>query len=251
MGLFSFLPKRGLRLEVFGMTHKGLVRPNNEDNYLVDKDKGVFAVSDGMGGAASGEIASKLFIESVKKTFLRTIKNQEYAIKLIKKAFLMANEAILKYATTNLEHHGMGCTGELLVFLNKSYVIGHVGDSRTYLFRNKRLRQLTRDHTLVQDQVDKGLINKDEARMHPRRNVITRAIGISESLALDVLKGKHKNGDIFLICSDGLTSMVSDEEISKILITDQPIKVMVKALVNQANEAGGKDNITVILLKVF
>ena len=144
----------------------------------------------------------------------------------------------------------MGCTAELLVFLDHGYVLGHVGDSRTYLFRSGQLKRLTNDHSVVQSQLDQGLINAAEARKHPMRNVILRAVGTNEVLAFDLIRGRIQLGDLFLLCSDGLTDMVEDGVLREVLAADLPLLQKVDQLVDLANSAGGHDNITVILGEV-
>jgi PPM family protein phosphatase len=129
---------------------------------------------------------------------------------LVRNAFNLANKKILDHAENNPEHKGMGCTAELLAFFEHGFAVGHIGDSRTYRLRNGLLKQLTRDHSLVQDQLDQGLITQSEARNHHLRNVILKAIGVSETLVLDLLSGMSFADDLFLLCSDGLTDMVSD-----------------------------------------
>jgi protein phosphatase len=143
----------------------------------------------------------------------------------------------------------MGCTGELLAFHKELYMIGHVGDSRIYLFRDGKLRQITKDHSLVQSQVDSGVLSPEEARNHPRKNIILRAIGIDPTLQLDVIKGTVRDQDTFLICSDGLTDAIDDGIIREILSSEIAIDRMARTLILSALSAEAKDNITVILCK--
>jgi len=232
-----------------GITDTGLRRRNNEDSFLIEAGAGVCAVADGMGGAAAGEIASRLFIETVRKVFaLSVCFPEQETIQMVQKAFKVGNDRILQHAARNPERSGMGCTAELLTICGNRYVIGHVGDSRTYLLRNGVLRQLTRDHSLVQEQVDRGLLTAGEASRHRLKNVILRAVGATERLALDLLRGNVASGDIFLLCSDGLTGMVPDFDIQKILVSPLELMQKVEKLVAEANHKGGSDNITVILV---
>ena len=145
----------------------------------------------------------------------------------------------------------MGCTGELLAVCEGSYIVGHVGDSRTYLFRKGELTQLTKDHSLVQQQVDNGTMTASEARNHSSRHIILRAVGVSEALASDVLKGVAISSDLLLLCSDGLTDMVRDEIIQEILGLQVELSEKVDRLIRRANSAGGHDNITAVLCEVL
>ncbi|MBN2297319.1 MAG: serine/threonine-protein phosphatase, partial [Deltaproteobacteria bacterium] len=138
----------------------------------------------------------------------------------------------------------------LLAFFENGFVLGHMGDSRTYRMRNSELKQLSKDHSLVQDQLDQGLITSEQAYKHPHRNVILRAVGISESVSLDVIRGKTYPGDLFLLCSDGLTDMVSDESILEELKAHQDLPECVDVLIDLAKQAGGKDNITVVMARI-
>jgi protein phosphatase len=145
----------------------------------------------------------------------------------------------------------MGCTAEVLAFHGERFVLGHVGDSRTYLFRRGHLRQLTRDHSLVQEQVEQGLLTPEQARAHSLRNVILRAVGTNESLAVDILRGKSVPGDIFLLCSDGLHDMVEDGQIQVILGAREAIPAKTARLIEAAKSAGGYDNITALLCEIL
>ena len=234
-------------LMVFGMTHPGLMRDKNEDSLFVNQELRIMSVADGMGGAAAGEIASDIFMQTVKDLLKKPVTSQEQAIQLIKKIFLTANQSIIETARQNPHYKGMGCTAELLIFSHFGYVLGHVGDSRSYLFRQGDLKQMTKDHSVVQEQIDQGLISAAEASNHPLKNVIVRAVGTDESIAVDLIRGYYHTGDIFLLCSDGLHDMVPDETITRILRTYESPELMCQALIGMANKAGGKDNITVAI----
>ena len=239
------------RIVTCGKTDIGLRRGNNEDAFLDDPKKGLCLVSDGMGGAAAGELASRMFVETAKGIFSDPFDaTEDENMQRVRQAFIKANERILEHVRENEHHRGMGCTGELISFSNGGFVIGHIGDSRTYLLRESRLKQLTHDHSLVQNQLDKGLITYEEARTHPHRNVINKALGIDDHLYPDILSGKAFSGDLFLLCSDGLTDMVEDGNIREILASDQTLPEKAKPLIASALEAGGKDNITVLLSHV-
>jgi len=236
----------------FGKTDTGLIRKNNEDSFLVDSKMGFCAVADGMGGAAAGEVASSIFIHTASQCLSEPGQSSPDRIStLVQKTFSTANQRILEHVQANPEHKGMGCTAELLAIYENGFVLGHMGDSRTYRMRDSELKQLSKDHSLVQDQLDQGLITSEQAHKHPHRNVILRAVGISESVSLDVIRGKTYPGDIFLLCSDGLTDMISDESMLKELTAHEDLPGCVDSLIDLAKQAGGKDNITVVMARIL
>ncbi|SFH22255.1 protein phosphatase [Nitrosospira sp. Nsp14] len=239
------------RLNSTAATHVGLVRTNNEDAYLAMPDVGVFALSDGMGGAAAGEIASRCFTETV-QAILANGAPVSAAEKCgqVEEVFIDSNRRILEHAANNPDDWGMGCTADLLAFADRRYIIGHVGDSRVYLLRRQCLSQLTRDHSLVQLQVDQGVLTPAEARTHPRKNIILRAVGTDASVFPDILEGEAFDDDIFLLCSDGLTDTVEDSLIQRILSSAAPLQQKADGLIETALAAGGSDNVTVVLCQV-
>lgn len=242
----------GYRFVSVGRTDLGMRRKNNEDAFHVDGELGICILADGMGGAAAGELASQIFAETAIEAFTRcTATSEEENLNLLQRVYQMANERILNHVKDYPGHAGMGCTAEILRFYNNRFAVGHVGDSRTYLFRGSELKQLTRDHSLVQDQVDQGLITVQEARKHRLRNVILRAVGTREDLAVDLVHGRLFPGDLFLLCSDGLTDMVEDVLISRVLSRNGHLTEKVDHLIELANRAGGNDNVTVILSQVM
>lgn len=235
----------------YGLSDIGLKRFNNEDASLIRADLDLFAVADGMGGAAAGEVASQFFVETALEVFRKNERRSEQeTFELVQEVFRLANERILKHVVENPRHQGMGCTAELLAFSGSDYVLGHVGDSRGYLFRKGQLRQMTRDHSLIQDQIDQGLITPVEAKRHSFRNIILRAVGAEETLAVDLIRGKSLPGDIFLLSSDGLTDMVDDPSIQEILSLSMDLYQKVEKLIHLAKSSGGHDNITVILCEM-
>jgi PPM family protein phosphatase len=238
-----------VRISCAGKSDVGRKRSNNEDALIIRPDLGFLAVADGMGGAASGEVASSLFVNTALE-LMSAGSPDGIAAELIQKTFLVANERILKQARDNPLHQGMGCTAELLSFREQNYILGHVGDSRTYLLRGGKLRQVTKDHSLVQEQVDRGLITSSEARTHSMRNVIVRAVGVGQTLAVDIIRGKTQEGDLFLLCSDGLTDMLEDEVIYRLLTLPVDLEMRAAKLIEAGNAAGGHDNITVALCEV-
>jgi protein phosphatase len=243
--------KRTPQTACVGKTDTGLRRSNNEDAFIVRPELGFCLVADGMGGAAGGEIASGIFAKTTSEVFSEANpQSEKETLHLVQRAFAWANDRILKHVKENPHHQGMGCTAELVAFSDESFILGHMGDSRTYRLRSGQLKQLTQDHSLVQDQIDKGLITPAEARNHPLRNVILRALGVNESLALDLLRGKTLPGDLFLLCSDGLTDMIDDTVIQEVLSSTMVLPQKVEKLIQSANSAGGYDNITVVLSEI-
>ena len=212
------MPQDSPTITYHGATDVGNVRSNNEDVFYVSEACHFCLVADGMGGAAAGEVASRLFAETAKAVFAgHDGTSEENTIARVQTTFKLANDKILKHVGRHPHDQGMGCTAELLAFSQGNFIIGHVGDSRTYRLKNNVLKQLTRDHSLVQEQLDQGLITQEEARRHAMRNVILRAVGVNDTVALDILKGKKKSGDLFLLCSDGLTDMVAEAMVKSAL----------------------------------
>ncbi|MCP4748059.1 MAG: Stp1/IreP family PP2C-type Ser/Thr phosphatase [Desulfobacteraceae bacterium] len=239
-------------IQFWGKTDVGLVRKNNEDTFLVNPDAKYCLVADGMGGAAAGETASQIFAQSADEIFAgQSAASEQEAVNRVQKTFRMANERILEHVADHPEHEGMGCTAELLVFTTLGFVIGHMGDSRTYRLRQGVFKQLTKDHSLVQDQLDQGLITKEQARSHSMRNVILRAVGVRPSLALDTLRGPVYKSDLFLLCSDGLTDLVDDDTICTMLSQNSDMENNISNLVELAKKAGGKDNITIVIAQIY
>jgi protein phosphatase len=240
------------QIHYVGETDVGLKRQNNEDALAVRPDLGLCVVADGMGGAAAGEVASRIFVETVVEVFADGQKTgQDDCAGQIQYAFGLANERILRDVDMHPQRKGMGCTAEVVVFSDGGYVLGHLGDSRTYRYRNDQLKQLSSDHSLIQEQIDQGILSPEEAKTHPMRNVILRAVGVKEEVALDILKGRTYPGDQYLLCSDGLTDMVDDGVIEGVLASELTLEERANKLVGLAKSAGGKDNITIVLAEVI
>jgi PPM family protein phosphatase len=235
----------------FGKSDVGLKRSHNEDAFVTGDNGRVAVVADGMGGAAAGEVASRIFVETAAEILSRKRSSEKETVELVQKAFSLANTKILEYARANPQCRGMGCTAEAIAFFQHRYVVGHVGDSRTYLFRQGKLKQITKDHSFVQEQIDQGFITDAEARNHPHRNITLRAVGIDERLSVDIVSGEVEPGDCFLLCSDGLTDMLDNPAIEGILSRSLDIFQQVENLIDLARSAGGHDNITVVLCKVM
>ena len=236
---------------LFGKTDLGLHRKKNEDTVLVNEEKGFCLVADGIGGAAAGDIASRLFASTAQEVFSMKQNTDNMNSERIQQTFQMANDRILKHAENNPSCDGMGCTAELLAFCDNRFVLGHMGDSRAYRLRKGTLKQLTTDHSLVQEQLSQGLITREEAADHAFKNVILRAVGIKKNPALDILSGNTFPGDLFLLCSDGLTDMVEESLIKKHLDSRADIREKVDHLIQEANANGGKDNISVVLAEIL
>ena len=208
-------------------------------------------MADGMGGHAAGEVASEMAVEIIARE-LNGIRGLADAGKhdRMRGAIRSANQAIFERTMAEADKRGMGTTTTVLVLFARRYLIGQVGDSRAYLLRNGHLHQLTKDHSYVQEQVDAGLLTADQARTHPYSNVITRCVGANEDVVPDVYFGSLERGDIILLASDGLTGMLEDDQLTKILDSEATPEVWVHRMITEANRRGGLDNITAIVVKV-
>ena len=238
------------RFETHCLTDKGLHRKLNEDICSVSLEHQYFLVADGIGGLSSGDVASCLFLEAVMETFSSSKKGQQ-CIARVSTSFSLAHDKIQSYSQTISPQKSMGCTAELLTIHDDSYVLGHVGDSRTYILFEDTLTQITNDHTLVQEQVNQGILSSSQAEKSKMKNVLLQAVGVNEQPEIDIHTGELLPGMIFMLCTDGLYNMVHKDEILPILQYDAPLSLRAEMLVNMANDAGGKDNITVVLLKVL
>lgn len=240
-----------MQLEAIGLSHAGKQREDNEDDFVVRIDIGLFAIADGIGGAAAGEVASHIFVKTCEHEFEQTARWEADCRPLIKHTFTCANANIARFMQANESAKGMGCTAELLTFADGRYYLGHVGDSRTYLYRQRQLSQLTKDHSFIQEQIDRGLVDEAAAEQHWMRNAICRAVGHLDNLEIDTLDGYAQANDIFLLCSDGLTDMVDDASVASILGEPTTLKQKANSLLQKALANGGKDNVTVVLAKVL
>ena len=220
----------------------GRVRKQNEDTAYVGAAQSLLAVADGMGGHKAGEVASYMAIDTLKQR-LRTHKPD---LKLMRLAFEEANRRIADVSKGEENCHGMGTTMTALWKTNASMLLAHVGDSRAYLLRDGILHQVTDDHSVVAELMRSGLLTPEEARKHPYRNVITRALGSAPSVEVDLREHERHKGDIWLLCTDGLSNMLSDQKMQEILSTLPPDQAA-DELLHLALEAGGTDNITFIL----
>jgi len=232
---------------------RGRKRPSNEDAFAYSVENGVFLVCDGMGGAAAGEIASSLAADETLKHLTRRIGSGVEAgdlAHLAEEAIGIANEAIYKRSERNYKLSGMGTTLVGLIVDERQVLVFNVGDSRCYLLRNSKIQQLTVDHSLVEEQVRLGRMTRSEALRSPLKNVITRALGTQTRVTPDVFEHEAEPGDLFLLCSDGLTRELSDSKIESLLCSDLTLAVLCSKLVEAAVNAGGHDNITCLLVRV-
>lgn len=226
----------------------GKKRQKNEDSYLINNDLKLFIVADGMGGHAGGEYASRIAITTIEDTF-KEPSAQDGPEGLIESSIKDAGSKIVSKAEEDRALKGMGTTVIALHLTDKKAILGHVGDSRAYLFRDGVLDQLTEDHSLVNEQVKSGLISEEEARNHQFKNIITRSLGVTPEVDVDLVSRKIKAGDTFLLCSDGLSNLVELNEMEKELRERETV-LAAKSLVDTANKRGGDDNITIIIVEV-
>ena len=236
-------------MHVNALSDVGLVRKDNEDNYLVSPERGLFVVADGMGGHVGGQIASTLAIQAIDEyielSILETVKPGD----LLQQALLKANEHIYNHGETK-QYYGMGTTVTAALFYQNNLHIAHIGDSRAYQLRDNVLTLLTRDHSLVNEMLQSGSITLEEAQNHPQRNILTRALGTKEEPQVDVFTVPAQSGDMLVLCTDGLYNQVHEEDILKVIQEAQAdLKVAVRNLVNLALERGGNDNITVVVVQ--
>ena len=234
-----------------GRTDVGIIRSGNEDNFLMVPDRGIFVVADGMGGHAAGEVASEMAVRYVARELgsLRGLADDQVADRM-RTAIRAANGAIFQRTLTEHDKRGMGTTVTALVLYETRFLIGQVGDSRAYLYRDEKLIQLTKDHSYVQEQVDAGYLTPEQARSHPYSNVITRCVGANSDVMPDIYLGTVKAQDLFLLASDGLTGMLDDPELTEIMSGDRMPQERVDALITEANRHGGLDNITAVIVRI-
>jgi len=229
-----------------------MIRAGNEDSFYADADptRGLFIVADGMGGHAAGEVASEMAVQIVTRE-LATIRDLgDGVVPHVASALKSANQAIFRRTLAEVDKQGMGTTVSVLLLAGERYLIGQVGDSRAYLLRRGEFQQLTKDHSYVQEQVDAGFLTPEQARYHPYSNVITRCVGANDSVEPDVFSGQVRDGDVFLVASDGLTGMVDDRRLQQLLSSNAQPRRVVDALIAEANGRGGLDNITAVLVQV-
>ena len=244
---------------IAGLTDQGLVREHNEDSIGSDPALGLLILADGMGGHKGGEVASAIAVDTVLATLKKTLPDiihgqtddrTGYSLEsmAIESAIKQANTAIYQASHNNAQYEGMGTTIVVLLFYDNRVSIAHVGDSRLYRLREQKLEQLTRDHTLLQELVDRGLYTREEARQSLNKNLVTRAVGVNPTVEVDLLEDFGVPQDIYLLCSDGLTDMIDDQLIEDSILNYRSNLVrLANELVSQAKAHGGKDNISALL----
>ena len=247
-------------VQAAGLTHVGKQRQHNEDSYLVAGDARLFLVADGMGGHAAGEIASRIAVDSISEFILHTKEDDgtwphaydEHYKRVTNRlvaAVRMANTRVLEAMRKDARLRGMGTTVVACLADEKTMSVAHVGDSRAYLIREGQLSRITNDHSWVFEQVQAGMLTEAEAEKHPLRNVITRALGGALQVAPDASEIEIRSGDVYLLCSDGLTGMVPEEEILRVVTSAENLDAACEQLIEAANARGGLDNITAVLVK--
>jgi protein phosphatase len=239
----------------YGLTDVGRVRTNNEDALSFNEDLDVMVLADGMGGYNAGEVASSMAVAFVGNELVRWMVEARHRLSPthishgIRWCVDRANQLIVSTASNNQQYYGMGTTLVVGVFYEDSLILGHVGDSRCYRLRAGVLTQLTRDHSLLQEQIDAGFLTVAQAATAPGKNLLTRALGADGPMQVELREHQVQEGDVFLMCSDGLTDMLTDDLISATLQMYEFLPEMAAELVNRANLAGGRDNIAVLLAK--
>ncbi|MFL5356697.1 Stp1/IreP family PP2C-type Ser/Thr phosphatase [Archangium sp.] len=250
-----------MRIEVAGYTHVGMKRNHNEDNYLILTDENLCCVADGMGGHSSGEIASKIAVDELGEFFRMTSRDQDatwpfkmdktrnYDENRLATGIKLANKSIFDKASGDVKYKGMGTTIVSVHFTQDSAYVGHVGDSRVYFFRQGVLKQVTEDHSLLNDYLKAKKLTPEEIENFPHKNVIVRALGMKDMVQVDVTKVEAQQGDVFLLCSDGLSGMVTDPQMQDILTRTTELEKACSQLIDLANAAGGNDNVTCVLAR--
>ena len=248
----------GPALEVVSATHPGMVRSHNEDSIAIEPQIGLAVLADGMGGYNAGEVASGIAVEIIKVEMKKALAAMDSsgldgttAERLLAEHGARANAAIFRAAQSHPQYSGMGTTLVVALWHDNRVSVGHIGDSRLYRLRRGALEQMTRDHSLLQEQIDSGMITKEQARHSQNKNLVTRAVGIDPEVETEIHTYAVETGDIYLLCTDGLSDMVTDEDIQTTLTSLQAnLPLAAEQLVQQANDNGGRDNVSVILVRV-
>jgi len=251
----------GMRIEFAGDTHVGMKRDHNEDSLLIMPEEDLFVVADGMGGHASGEIASKLAVDTVKSFFtdtaqddeitwpFRTGREDDYDANRLITAIKLGNQRIFEASSSQPQLRGMGTTAVAIYYGGGRLFVAHVGDSRCYMFRGRVLTPLTEDHSLLNDFRKSLSLTEEEERNFPHKNIIVRALGMKNTVEVDLQILTPKPEDVYLLCSDGLTGEVEDLDIEQVLQEETSLDKACQRLVRMANDNGGRDNVTVILVR--
>ena len=244
-----------LTIELFAAVDPGRARSNNEDSVALDGDVNLAVLADGMGGYNAGEVASNMATSFIRTELGRWLReaHAHASDAEVRRAMDIcvdnANRAIFNAANSNPQYAGMGTTLVVALFRENHLLVGHVGDSRAYRLRGGRLQQITRDHSLLQEQIDAGLITPEQAAFSANKNLVTRAVGVEDTVLLETHQHDVQPGDVYLLCSDGLSDMLDDASIGQLLLANESLTVACQALIDAANDAGGKDNISVVLVR--
>jgi len=251
---------QNVELHFAAKTDTGLARPHNEDSVVFSAEHGLAILADGMGGYSAGEVASGIATTVLKETLEERLKDHEWIAgtnrskrlhHMMVDSIERTNAAIYEAAQTVQKYRGMGTTLVTALLHHNKIVVAHVGDSRAYRLRQGQLVQLTRDHSLLQEQIDAGLVSAEWARFAPNRNLVTRAMGVADSVEVEIHDHPTLEGDLYLLCSDGLSDMIPPKVINEVLVSHaQNLEMICDTLIDKANASGGRDNISVILIMV-
>lgn len=236
-----------MRLRVSGLTDVGLRRENNQDSFLVDEEVGLFVVADGMGGHQGGEVASQIAVQTIHSTIKDSFEKDKgvSAYDLLQRAYSNAGQAIYRRSQEEPQLKGMGTTAVTALMRGKSLFVANVGDSRCYLLHPPYIWQMTDDHSLLNEQIRAGLVKPENAAQFANKNVITRSVGFEDHVVADIIERQFAEGDYILLCSDGLSGLVTDKRICDVALT-LPFNDVVPRLIEEAKRNGGDDNVTVI-----
>jgi len=230
-------------------TDVGIMRRNNEDAFYVDREEGLFIIADGVGGHESGEVASRMAVETIPLSFRDALDRGRGVKEALSHSITATNARIIERSTRYAEFRGMGTTVVIAYIVDDIVWIAHVGDSRAYMITNNRIDQLTRDHTRVNEMVRTGFLSPTQARNHSLHNILTRALGVKPEVESETSSHRIFDSDILLLCSDGLTEMLAENDILNICVSSSDPDRICKRLIDSANDEGGKDNTTVIVVR--
>ncbi|MEN6326433.1 MAG: Stp1/IreP family PP2C-type Ser/Thr phosphatase [Syntrophomonas sp.] len=235
-------------MKAVGISEIGLVRQKNEDSFLVDQEHGLFAVCDGMGGHKAGEVASCLAVQTIAGNV--SFKTADEAREALTSAIEKANVIIHQEGLENIDLQDMGTTVTAVAFIDDQMVVAHVGDSSLFLIHNNSIAKITRDHTLAEKMVTDGLLQVEELRRNAYNHILTRAVGTTENIVIDIFVREIAGGDIILLCTDGLTDLLEEQDIKRIVAAQNDLNQAAQDLINLALTRGGHDNITTVLISV-
>ncbi len=246
----NLLKIKSVKIEVWCQTDKGLKRANNQDTFLIDPDLGLYIVADGMGGHLGGEVASAMAVETVKNVVQESFEREAgvFPRDLLERSFREASRRVFEKSQNTPDLEGMGTTMVATLERDGVLYVGNVGDSRAYLINDKGMWQITEDHSLLNEHLRAGLLKEEQVPNFVAKNVITRSVGFEEEVQCDVIERELSGGEWILLCSDGLSGMVTDKEIYQVF-KDSPAREVVPTLIDMAKAAGGDDNVTALILR--